>query len=250
MENLLSKSYKIYSPSYKRSKIAFSHKLFLKERFCYVVREEEFELYKTSFPDVEIKMIPQGKVTNISDTRNWILDNRESDYVVMVDDDMSAIHWLKERKQVKLDAENIDQIFQRMFLLAEESGCGMWGMNLNSDPKAYRVYTPFSFGNPILGPFTAILDTDPGLRYDPELSLKEDYDYSLQQIMKHRRALRVNFLNYMVDHENLEGGCQTYRNREKEKHQNELLQKKWGSELVRPNYRNRGSINMWVKTGL
>lgn len=248
MEKLLSKSYKVYSPSYKRSKIAFTHKLFDPSLFCYVVREEEEHLYRQAFPDVTLKIIPKGKVSNISDTRNWILDNRESDYIVMVDDDMSSINWLLARKSIKLDPENIDRIFQRMFLIAEESKCGMWGMNLNSDPKAYRIYTPFSFGNPILGPFTAILDTE--LRYDPTLNLKEDYDYSLQQIMKHRRALRANFLHYVVDHENLEGGCQTYRSREKEKEQNELLQRKWGSELVRPNYRNRGSINMWVKTGL
>jgi len=242
------KNYKIYSPSYKRAKIAISHKLFKPEKFCYVVREEEFHLYSSTFPQTEIVPIPTGLVSNISDTRNWILKNKTTDYVVMVDDDMKAIEWNLGRSFKKLCAEQIDHVISNMFLLAQESGCGIWGMNLLRDPKAYRQHTPFSFGNPILGPFTGVLDCS--VEYDPILSLKEDYDFSLQQIMKHRRALRVNFLTYLVDHQSLEGGCQTYRTSEKEKEQNILLQKKWGSKVIRKNKNNPGSINPIVKTGL
>lgn len=242
------KNYKIYSPSYRRAHIAISHKLFLPNTFCYVVRDEEADLYRINFPTTEIITIPKGLVSNISNTRNWILENKTSDYVVMVDDDMKAIEWNLFRKFKKLSAEHIDYMIKNMFLLAEESGCGIWGINLLRDPKAYRPHTPFSFGNPILGPFTGVLDCE--LKYDEVLSLKEDYDFSLQQIAKHRRALRVNFLTYLVDHQKLEGGCQTYRTKEREIEQNLLLQKKWGSKVVKKNKNNPGSINPVVKTGL
>jgi len=240
-------NYRIYSPSYKRSHVAVSHKLFLRDKFSYVVREEELDKYSDLIKDVDLIPIPQGKVSNISNTRNWILENKRTDYVVMVDDDMTSFNWMLHRHNKKLNPDDIDTIIQQMFLLAEECQAGIWGVNLLEDPKAYRINNPFSFNQIILGPFCAILDTD--VRYDETLSLKEDYDFSLQQLKKHKIILRVNFLNYIVDHGELEGGCQTYRNREKEIEQNKLLQLKWGSKIIRPNTANPGSINPMIKTG-
>ena len=238
--------FKIYSPSYKRSKIAITHHLFPKKVFCYVVREEEAHLYKPL--GVELKIIPTGKVSNISNTRNWILENKESDYVTMVDDDMKSIKWLLHRKFRKFDQSEIMHIFENGYQMAEDAKCGIWGMNMLPDPKSYRTYSPVSFSLPILGPLINILDCS--IKYDETLTLKEDYDLFLQHIKKHRKALRFNFLFYDVDHLTLPGGCQTYRTSQREKEQNILLQKKWGSDIVRENTVNPGSINMIIKTGL
>lgn len=239
--------YRIYSPSYKRSNLAISHKLFPRELFTYVVREEEADLYKKF--NVDLMIIPKGTVHDISTTRNWILENKKSKYLVTVDDDMKDITWLLKRTRKKLTKDEIIYFIELGFTMATDAGAGLWGMNVNSDPLAYQINKPFGFADMILGPFTGIIDTD--LRYDEELPLKEDYDISLQCLNKHKKTFRINFLSYNVDHQKLEGGCQTYRTSEREIEQNELFQKKWGSKIVKHNNRtDRDTINMIVKTGL
>lgn len=247
MANQSSIDYRIYCPSYKRSNIAISHRIFNHDRFTYVVREEEAHLYRKF--GIDILVIPDGKVHDISSTRNWILNNRTSSYFITVDDDMSAITWLLHRKRRKLDPDEIHHFCNVGFQMAIDADAGIWGMNVNNDPLAYQVHKPFGFADMILGPFTGFVHDD--FIYDENLPLKEDYDLSLQCLKKYRRTFRINFLSYEVDHQKWEGGCQTYRTDEREAEQNLLLQKKWGSQIVRKNPRaDRDTINMIVKTGL
>lgn len=238
-----SSPWKIYCPSYKRAKTAKTHKLF-SNNFCYVVREEEADQYEHL--GVPLKVIPSGKVKDISTTRNWILSNKDTDYVIMVDDDMAKIIWLLKRNRTQLNEEQLSHLFDQFFGLCESLDIGMWGMNPIDDPIAYRTYNPFSFDSVCLGPFVAIRDTS--IKYDEALPLKEDYDYYLQQLHKYHKVLRANFLMYIVDHQKMAGGCQTYRTSQKEIEQNQLLEKKWGSHIIKANYRNPESINMWVDT--
>ena len=63
---------------------------------------------------------------------------------------------------------------------------------------------------------------------------------TLQQCNKHRGCLRLNFLTYNVKQSEQAGGCATYRSLLVEKEQFELLQKKWGSEIVKHDPLNRG----------
>lgn len=205
------------------------------------MRQSEFNKYQSHIKDVEIIPAPDEQVNNIAKKRNWILANKTTDYVLMVDDDMSSLNWILNRKLVKLEPDNIDHIIRNGFQMAEDAGCGMWGINMVPDPKAYRIFNPFSFGLPILGPFCGVLDCS--IRYDENLFLKEDYDFALQQLRKHRRILRINFLNYIVDHEKLDGGCQDYRTPDLErKHMDDFINK-WGSDIAGENWRHEESIN-------
>ena len=71
------------------------------------------------------------------------------------------------------------------------------------------------------------------LRYDENIPLKEDYDFWLQSIRKYRKTLRFQSYHYMVDHINKTGGVVSYRTKQREEEQNKLLQKKWGSRVVK-----------------
>lgn len=239
--------YRIYCPSYKRSDIAISHLLFKPEVFTYVVRESERHLYEKF--DRDLLVIPEGKVSNLVNTVNWILDNRKSEYAIKVDDDTKSIIWLLNRKRRKLTPEEIHHVCVNGYQMALDCNAGLWGMNVNNDPLAYQINKPFGFADMILGPWQGFVNME--MRYDESLYLKEDYDLSLQVLDSHRRTLRFNYLSYDVDHQVLPGGCQTYRTDEREAEQNKLLQKKWGSHIVKANPRkDRDTINMVVKTGL
>lgn len=235
--------YFVYSPSYRRAQSAVTHKLFPQEKFAYVVREEEVSAYEHL--GVRLIVIPQSAgVTNICSTRNWILDNARARWVIQADDDISKFSWIYERKYLALSVEHLDSILLSAFSMAEDLGISLWGMNILSDPINYSQIKPFSFHSPILGPFSATISVD--LRYDERLTLKEDYDLFLQVMNRDGAAMRHNYLCYAANHFTLDGGCQEYRTDTKEREQQEMLQRKWGSDIVRYNWRDLESYNMRI----
>jgi hypothetical protein len=245
MENQLLKNLKVISPSYKRADLCTSHKLFPKDIFYYAVEESEYDLYKSK--GFNCIPLPKRNPQNIASARNCILNQRNSKYITMIDDDCRGFFWRLRRKRVQLSMDDILKFMSIGYQMAEDSDSGLWGINLNSDPLAYQVNNPFYFSSPVLGTFSNIIDED--LRYDESITLKEDYDYFLQQMEKYRKVLRFNYLYYVVDHLKLSGGCQTYRTKEEEERQKILLQKKWGSDIVQYNPRkDRNTTNMIIKS--
>lgn len=104
---------------------------------------------------------------------------------------------------------------------------------------SYRTYTPFGFSKYIGGPLQCFIKGN-DCWYDETLPLKEDYDMTLQQCNKYRGCLRLNFLTYNVKQSEQKGGCASYRTLIREKEQFDLLQKKWGSGIVREDKSNKG----------
>jgi hypothetical protein len=107
-----------------------------------------------------------------------------------------------------------------------------WGININPDKQCYRENLPFSFLNFIGGPFQAVLKSNK-CRFDERLPLKEDYDFTIQNLNKYRRVLRINRYFYEAKQSQQAGGCACYRNAETEESQFVELQKKWGSNIVK-----------------
>lgn len=123
--------------------------------------------------------------------------------------------------------------------MCEDLGFKFWGGNCNQDAMSYMTYTPFGFSKYIGGPLQCFIKGNECF-YDEALPLKEDYDMTLQQCNKYRGCLRLNFLTYNVKQSEQKGGCASYRTLMREKEQFELLQKKWGSEIVREDKSNKG----------
>lgn len=221
-------------PSYKRPKV---------ETFKYIpfakvfVDEGEYDDYIQANKGYEENIISvrKGVQGNLCRIRNYIIDTEfESgvDVVVIVDDDMKGIYRWYNKKRELLPTDEIMDFIYRYSILAMDLGAYFWGINVNTDKQVYREYTPFSTVSYIGGPFQAFIK-DGGLRYDEKLPLKEDYDMTLQQLNKFRKVLRVNAYHYDVKQSEQKGGCATYRNYEREEQQLKLLQKKWGSRIVK-----------------
>lgn len=238
-------SYCVYSPSYGRPTKAITHKLFRPDRFYYVVHEEEEAAYRQL--GVQLKVIPKGNINGIAVARNWILDNADSEWFIQCDDDITKFTWLLRPHFLTLTVDHLDHLILSHFQMAEDMGIKLWGMNVLQDPKAYRQTNPYVMNRPILGPFSAMIKHD--LRYDTTLYLKEDYDMFLQIMNRFGSCLRANFLFYYADHLSKEGGCQSYRTEAREREQQALLQKKWGSQIVRYNEGNPASFNMRIRLG-
>lgn len=213
--------------------------------FCRIwVCETEAEAYRKANRGADIVAVKKGVQGNLCRIRNWILDREfeaGTDAVCLIDDDLQMIGYFEQKKRTRLDSDQVMTWLKKHTRLADEWGVKIWGVNLNQDKQSYREYTPFSTLSPIGGPFSVHLPNP--IRYDERLPLKEDYDMTLQHLNRYRKVLRVNKFFYVVKQggsgTGQKGGCAFYRNLKRETDQLELLQRKWGREIVRYDWNSR-----------
>jgi len=221
--------------SWKRSKTAFTHK-YLKDT-KYVVCESQSQDYIDK--GLPVWICPDSAQGNLCRVTNWIIENCPTKWLIITDDDMSWMGRWNGNKHKKLSNEEAIEEFENCFLLAEELGVPFWGVQCLPDKGAYREYSPFSLNNYIGGAFQGFILPEYNLRYDENLPLKEDYDMTLQVANKYRKILRVNYLHYNVKQQEGVGGCSDVRTLTKENEQFNLLQKKWGSNIVKRDTGNK-----------
>ena len=227
-------------PSYKRAKTMTT--LDYLDKAVAVVSEDEIEEYRKYNPGYsEDRFIVcpreyQGK--GKPKILNWILDNcwdEETDAIIELDDDIHGYMVnVKNGKSRRLEADEVYEIFENNCNLAREWGCGIWGLNINSDPLTYDEFVPFRLHGYIDGGTVGHVIRNE-LRYDEELSVKEDVDYFLQNLKKYHKALRIE--KYWIKKESFtnEGGANAIRTSRLEKAQFKRMQEKWGSDVIRPN---------------
>jgi hypothetical protein len=203
---------------------------------------KEYDEYKKNYPDADIISCPEGVQCNLCRIRNYILKQefeRGMDVVLIIDDDFTCLRRYEYDEMDNwgydpyiIGADEFLEVIEKYSIIADEFGAKFWGVNCNSDPMAFRHNTPFSTRSYIGGPFQCFLK---GNRcwYDEKLPLKEDYDMTIQQLNMERVVLRVNAYHYLCKQSEQKGGCATYRNRQREEEQLELLRKKWGGQLLR-----------------
>jgi len=232
----------INAPSYKRPNGVDTLKYLPQTKIW--VCESEYDQYKKNNPQAEIILCKYGVQGNLCRIRNHILDTEfknNVDAVLLIDDDLQYIGYHENKKRCKMDSAIIPDWLIKYTMLTYEMGAFLWGLNCNQDKQSYREYTPFSTTSYIGGPFAVHL---PNLiRYDERLFLKEDYDLTLQHLNSHRKVLRLNKFFYVVKQggsgTGQKGGQSKHRNLNIENEQNKLLQKKWGSKIVRWDFNPR-----------
>ncbi len=231
-------------PSYKRADDLKILKWFPEIHIC--VHKFEYAYYKEANPDAQIFSIPDALRGNMAKVRNFILEQAEEDVVIMMDDDVKGLYRVEDRKWEQLVSHEVIQKCEQWAQEAYHIGTPLFGVNTNNDRGSYREYSPISFLSPILGSFFGIIKLDNDIRFDERLSLNEDFDYYLQVIQKHHKALRWNKYHYKAAHIKGLGGCCSYRTVEAEKKQAEIMLRKWGSDVVRYNFAR--STNPIIKT--
>ena len=229
----------INCPSYRRPKVKTLKYL----SSCQVwVAESEYEDYLNANKGFEenIISVPNQVQGNLCRIRNYILDKelQDNDIVLIVDDDLSGIYRFEPGdrhfgyEELLVSEDELYEMLAEYSDICREMGFLYWGIQINADRICYRHATPFSTVSYIGGPFQVFLKGNE-LRYDERLPLKEDYDMTLQNCNTFRGCLRVNKYHYRCQQAEQSGGCATYRNYEREKNQLELLQKKWGKDIVK-----------------
>lgn len=204
----------------------------------FIDKSDEAE-YRKTVAEKNLAICPDGIQGNVARVRNYILDEMFKagfDAVCIIDDDMKGIgRYDADGKYGKNEKMLTAQDFMRFLEINSrvclEWGYKLWGINCNFDLMGYRQYTPFSTVSFVGGPFSVHLKNP--IRYDEDLPLKEDYDLTIQHCQEYRGVLRLNMYHYYVKQAENTGGCATYRTNKREKEQFQLLQKKWGSSIVK-----------------
>jgi hypothetical protein len=205
------------------------------------VRESEAAHYRARGFEVVIQ--PEGATGNMARVRNAILDHakaEKADAVIMLDDDVTGVSiWTGRTKhQRALASAEIQEFGERLAVYARDAEAPVFGINLVADRGAYRTFKPFSLTKVVLGTFMGVLlPTD--LRFDPALPLKEDYDFCLQALNRHRRILRADYACYHTVHVTIPGGCAIVRTAGVEASQYAALLAKWGPTIVRSGQASR-----------
>lgn len=235
---------KIVVPSYKRSGDVPTRKTI--PDCILAVHEFEYNDYKKE-QGGEFLVIPDNLRGNIAKVRNYILDNIKDDKIVMLDDDVKAVGYFENYKPFIMKYNKILDFLDMGYNMCEELGSKLWGINLQSDPKFYRIFAPISLLGAVLGTFSC--HYKPTLRYDENLFLNEDYDFFLKNIKKYRKVLRFTKYHYIADHLNKKGGCGAYRLKDTEIEQAKIMKKRWGSKVFRfdINRSTNGIVNVPLK---
>lgn len=241
---------KIAIPSANRAKNVLTAEWLKKASiFC---PEDQAEDYKKHNPENEIIGVPLT-YKNITQTRNFIIQhyqgaNADISDVVMLDDDIRAVGYHEANEMEQVNEDYFLDFCEDMFLMCKELGTVVWGVNMQSDKKFYREYSPFSFNSVVCATLMGIVKND--FKFDERFWLKEDFDYCIQVLNKYRKILRNNKWFYLAEHLKTEGGCSKDRTMEAENEQMELLVKKWGGRLVtgdRDTQGGRKSTNPIIK---
>lgn len=220
--------FNIFAPSYNRAGVASVH-TYLSE-VKYVVCDSQAEAYRKHYPEKNLWIVPDSAQGNVCRVRNFILD-QGGPAQLQVDDDLEALGMWDNTKRKIFDEQEAYAFIENGFCMCDEGNFHLWGLNcIANDRGQYQDYTPFSFKRFIGGPFQGHYKNE--CRFDEKLPLKEDYDMTLQVLHRYRWLLRFNFAFYVNDFHGKTGGCASYRTVEREKQQFDLLQRKWGNEVV------------------
>lgn len=223
----MSRTFEVAIPSKGRAGKVTTHKLFT-SCTLYVPASEAAEYRKYHEAVVPVP----DKVKGITATRNFMLDHVTAERHVQVDDDATNFWLFEQNARSKItDPKRIEALIEQMFVITEEWGAKIFGLNLANDMRFYREYSPFSTLSVIGANILGIIDNP--LRFDERLRVKEDYDYSLRHIYKYRRAIRFNKYCIQVTHLVNEGGCASYRTEEVEMDALKTMQKKFGTKVVK-----------------
>jgi len=173
--------------------------------YLFVNDAEQAELHK------DCQVVITG-TKGIQNARNAILDYFEEDeHVLMLDDDIEKFETLRggvkngsvKKNLTEMSPLEIKEFVEHGFEVCERNKAKLWGI--------YPVYNPFYMSMKlnnsgfIIGSFAGIINNP--IRFRTDLPLKEDYAYTLDNIIKYKKVVRFDYVTMKIRHYTNAGGC-------------------------------------------
>jgi hypothetical protein len=214
-------NYQVYVISAGRyDKLNFSNQQ--KSKYIFCVKKGEKHLYEKYGCQ---NVIETG---SLMQSRNAALNMafNENKICVQLSDDLKKVTTNKNfslKKQV--DADFAIQELVNLF----EKVNGVYLMGIPPTSNDFFAKSLISKNTFCIGDMLFIKPND--LRFDTALTLKEDYDYTLQHLDKYKNCFRYQKYIFEFEHYKNKGGAVDYRTEEEEQKNIKILFAKWGNKI-------------------
>lgn len=180
-------------------------------------------------------------------SRNAILDDAFAHNAIALElsDDLKKIEYAIDKENKNKTLLSITDAIALMLEGAQKNGAMLVGTAPTNNAFFFNPAKPYHTQAFIVGDMILVKPTD--LRFDERLKLKEDYDYTMQHIMKYGCVARVNSLLPTFLHRSNPGGACDYRNARREQRAIRFLKKKWPGFIV-DNSRRPNEILLKIKS--
>ena len=222
----------IYIPSYNRSERVRTYEYLGTGHI--VVPESQESLYKKRYGDAVIT-IPDKRDGSVSKKRNAVLDliqERETDgYGWVCDDDFICLR--RKKENLKMDGDEALEHFERLYIMAKESGAMYGGFDYSSDNLKLKDMTPFSLTKGVFQ--VALINANDGIRYDERFRINEDVEFFIQKMNTNRFMIRDN--QYVTQCYGEDGGSESTigYDRAEQRYYATMINNKWGYQAMKWN---------------
>lgn len=206
-----------------------------KAKYIFCVKKGEGELYQKAGC---LNVFETGK---LMESRNFALKHAfdKNNICVQLSDDIKKVE-LNEafggKKEVPLD-KAIDDLIG-IFKKVNVKLMGVPPTNNHFFAKAKISKNTFCIGDMLF-----IKPTN--LKFDEQLTLKEDYDYTLQHLTKYGHCFRYQKYIFHFQHYSNKGGAVSYRNTKEEQYNIKYLLQKWGDKIKLNTKRENEILLKW-----
>ena len=200
-----------------------------KKSYIFCVKDGEKKLYQESGCE---QVYETGKLIP---SRNFALDHafERQKMCIQLSDDIKEVKTNPNSESVNL-ADVVEEIAHKF---KQTTGVYLLGIPPTDNPffaKSIISKNTFCIGD--------LFFSKPNpLRFDEKLTLKEDYDYTLQHCKEYGIVLRYQKYLFSFVHYKNQGGVVSYRNDEEEQNNIRLLKLKWG-KAIKDNPKRKNEI--------
>lgn len=178
----------------------------------------------------------------LCESRNHAINDgaAEGAYTVEFSDDLTGVAYAVDKKRT--EALSVPDALRMMLGALRVTHFHLAGVAPTSnpyfsDPEKRIVTHKFVVGDLIM------VSPETDLRFDEELKLKEDYDYTLQHLHTYGGVARVDSIMAVFKHRTNPGGAVAFRTAEREQQAIAYLKAKWPGD-IRDNPRRENEILM------
>lgn len=165
---------------------------------------------------------------SLMDSRNWALDHafKNNKICVQLSDDLKKVTvndklYAKQIVHADIAINSIAKMFEKTN--------GFYLLGIPPTDNSFFAAKLISENTFCIGDCLFVKPSKP--RFDTNLSLKEDYDFTLQHIETYGKCIRYQKYLWTFEHYKNAGGAVDYRTEERERKNIAYLIAKWGSKI-------------------
>ena len=196
-----------------------------------VVPESQEKQYKKRYGNA-VTSIPDNRDGSVSKKRNAVLDliqeEQEDGYGWICDDDFVALR--RKKENIKMTGDETLEHFERLYIMAKDSGAKYGGFDYSSDNLKLKDMTPFSLTKGVYQ--VALVNAKDGIRYDERFRINEDVEFFIQKMNDNRFMIRDN--QYVTQCYGEDGGSEStigYTRADQKKYAT-MINNKWGYKAM------------------